>query len=209
MKRESMSETSQATLENIKKFQLNKDQEAFNFLLSKYFPATCKYASKFLSSNVYSNLVSWSFQEVESYVFLAFWKAINNYKSESESSLSFKNYLYQLVKFETLHELKKNFSWQFISKAHQRWCKEDENNTTKDSSDVFNDLSFRDKVQIIKKFLEEKNETYALIWELKASGIKSSEVCKKLNVSSSELKSRWQYIKKLVLDKYPSLHEIA
>ncbi|AGX88866.1 sigma-70 family RNA polymerase sigma factor [Mycoplasma parvum] len=195
-------------LEYIKKFQNNKDQEAFNHVLSKYFPATCKYAAKFLNNNVYSNLISWSFQEVESYVFLAFWKAINSYRLESESSLSFKNYLYQLVKFQTLHELKKNFNWQFISKEHQQWCRETEIEMVKNSLDIYQDLSFKEKTNKIYEFLKSKNIQYALIWDLKSRGIKKAEICKKLKISSSGLKSRWQYIKKLILGKYSSLSEI-
>ncbi|RAO95360.1 sigma-70 family RNA polymerase sigma factor [Mycoplasma wenyonii] len=187
----------------IEKVQKHQDQEAFNLLLDKFFKNSCKYATTFLNNRIYSNLINWYLDEVESFVFLAFWKAVNNYDLESTTGvLSFKNYLYQLIRFETLNEIKNTFNWQCIPKIEKKWYLEHNKKRIKNSLDICIDLEIKQKSEEISQFLETKNRLYSAIWKLKANELSNQEICEQIGISKAELKGRWQYIKRLVLEKY-------
>ncbi|AFO52305.1 RNA polymerase sigma factor RpoE [Candidatus Mycoplasma haematolamae str. Purdue] len=192
----------------LKKFQLEDDRESFNYLLEKYYKTSCMYATKYLNSVVYSNLISYTLGEVESYVFLAFWKAAKNYRCEG-NSLSFKNYLYQTIKYESIAEIKSTFKWGCIPKAEQKWVKEQEMLRENDPSAYCESLELKEKSFIIFKFLESKKPIYSLIWDLKAKDLRNSEICAQLGISEIELKSRWQYIKKLIQGRYSCLDDVC
>ncbi|AHC40368.1 hypothetical protein OVS_02865 [Mycoplasma ovis str. Michigan] len=188
--------------DSIKKFQLNRDRVAFNLLLEKYYKKSCSYAIRFLSRNAYSSMMHLCVEEIKSYVFWAFWRAVQNYNLEESSFPTFKNYLYQLIRFDTLKELKKNFKGQCISKVDLQWYADTSRKKVKNSFDFCIDLDLQDGSQEISKFLESKNSLYPSIWQMKVEDIKNEEICEKLNITMTELRSRWHYIKRLVLEKF-------
>ncbi|CCE66982.1 RNA polymerase sigma factor [Candidatus Mycoplasma haematominutum] len=195
--------------EYVKQFQLYADREAFNKLLDIYYLDACRYASKFLSHQLYSDSIRWSYEEVSSYVFIAFWKAVKNYRWNDIRSVSFKNYLYQLIKYETMHELKRVFACKEVQDLDKKWYKEtEEAKLERDDSSVLERIVLRGRVSTIYEFLLPKGRDYALIWELKSQGVKNLEIRERLQLSDSTFKSKWQYIKKLILKAYPSVDKI-
>ena len=199
-----MTVTSEEVLvrDSIEKVQLNQDKVAFNLLLEKYYLVSCKYATKFLSNNTFFNLINWYFEEVESYVFLVFLRAIKSYKLDNEQALSFKNYLFQLIRFETIKEIKRYFNWQCIPSTDRYQFITNQCKQEKTSFDVCVEKEIKEKVEEIGQFLKSKKKIYATIWKLKIEELDSEEICRRAKITIEELRNRWQYIKRLVREKY-------
>lgn len=198
-----MSKVSHQTL--IERFQKQNDKLAEVELLEIYYLPACKYALSFLRRNIYSNLIKYEIDEVKSYVYFAFFKSLKNYRFDTqENSLSFKNYLFQMVQYESLKEIKKNFAWQKIVKYDEQ-CSNEKNFIIHDSEkDMLNKLNIQIKSEQIYLFLQEKKELYGQIWKLKCQGFDNRDISKKLNISPSECKSKFQYIKKIINKHFTS-----
>ncbi|AEG72380.1 conserved hypothetical protein [Mycoplasma haemofelis str. Langford 1] len=186
-------------------FQQNKDVKALNTLLEIYYVNACKWANQYIRKCIYSNLIKFEPEEINSYVYISFLKAVETYKISGEKrSMSFKNYFYQLIKYQTYSEIRGYFNWQIIPK-YAEMCKRYEKDAERERDMWEEKAKSMDVVSLceeIFKFLLGKNETYAKVFKYKMSGYKNSVICEKLGLSPNSLKAMCQYIKKLILKKF-------
>lgn len=118
--------------------------------------------------------------------------------------MSFKNYLYQTVKFEMFKRMKTDFNWQVIPHYSAQKKMIIETFEYEDiERDYLNDLYLKEEMQKIVTYLNKnKKAEYAEIWRLKCSGFKNAEIAIKLKMTADEVKSKFQYIKKIILKKF-------
>lgn len=176
------------------------DKEATRKLLEMYYFDACKWASKFLTKVKHSNLIQFEYSEVDSLVFIAFVNSIRRYSLDRERVQSFKNFFYQMIKYQAFEEFRTMFNWQVIPdyiKLIKMGIRIDESYLTQEER-----LDNKNKCAEIIVFLEGRCKLYAEIFSSKLLGFSNDEICEKLKITKSTLKSTNQYIKKLIREKF-------
>ncbi|OAL10214.1 hypothetical protein A6V39_02080 [Candidatus Mycoplasma haematobovis] len=182
------------------------DKEATQKLLEMYYFEACRWACKFITKLKHSNLIQFEHSEIDSFVYIAFVKTVKQYSLNREKIQSFKNFFYQMIKYQSYEELRTTFNWQVIpnyEKFTKQYMQEQEN---KPSEEEMFENKF--KCKKIIAFLSKKCKLYADIFECKLLGYKNNEICDKLKISKSTLKSTSQYIKKLIREEFGQFGEL-
>lgn len=192
--------------------QLRKQncQESKNKLMQEYYSEAVAWTKKHISKSIYTDLLNPSDEEIISMVFQAFETTIKRIDLEKSTHLSFKNFLYLMIKYQFYKELKTVFNYRVISNFdyEKQKIKEERKQYQYEEQKYLYKEDINRKIEIIISFLKTRNELYAKIFELKKDGYSNEEISKKMNTSESSVKSKLQYIRKLVLMRYQTFDNI-
>lgn len=149
-------------------------------------------------------MINPSNDEIASMVYQSFEKSINTIKTNGESTISFKSYFYWMIQYQIYSEMKTTLNYKIIPNYRQvvNNMLQEMKESAGEEMQHLNKIMIDHSLWEIIGFLEDKNSEYAQIMLLKSKGYKLREICKELNISSMALKSRIQYIKKLVRERF-------
>lgn len=191
-------------IELIRRAKLEDDAMAKNKLLAKYYEDGCKWAKGKIKKILYTDMINPSNDEIASMVYQSFEKSIKTIKIGGDNRMSFKTYFYWMIQYQIYAEIKTTLNYRIIPNYRR-----EVNFLIREMQDIcgvdvhqINKTIIDHSLWEIIHFLEEKNADYAKIVILKSKGYKPKDICREMNISNMALKSKVQYIKKLIRSNF-------